>query len=344
MDRGKYADFFKAFSSLLQQKDTITSEVLITAHHNPDGDALGSALGLYWFFKRYGIASRVMMPNSFPTFLKWMPGSRDIIIYENQRSKGDEVIKQAEYVFILDYNDMSRAGEDLYAPLSESSAVKYMIDHHISPSECADHYFSDPHQPSTSQMVMLLLMELNLHHLLGKEGAACLFTGIITDTGSFRFPLVTAETFRITAALFDLGINHTKIYEKVYDSYNERRFRLLGYMLAQMEVLKKEKVCILYLTREQQRKENMQKGDTEGFVNYGLNLKGMKAAVFFREDDGFVRISFRSKDNVDMNIFARTYFKGGGHLNAAGGSSYASLEDTILRFKEKIKPYMQALK
>lgn len=340
MIKDAHPEFFEAFSALIHQRQSIKSNILITAHQNPDGDALGSALGLHWFFKRLGISSTVMMPNRYPAFLDWMPGSKDILIYEDEKEKVASVIQDAEYMFILDYNDLSRAGKGLCDDLGMSKAQKFMIDHHMSPSGCAQYIYSDAKQPSTSQMVMLLLMELNSHELLGEEGAACLFTGIITDTGSFRFPLVTADTFRITAALFDLGIDHTEIYAHVYDSYDERRFRLLGYMLAQMEVLKKHGVTVLYLTHEQQQKEHMQKGDTEGFVNYGLNLKGAKVAAFFREDEDFIRISFRSKGDVDMNIFARTHFNGGGHINAAGGSSYDSLEETLKRFKELIVNYV----
>ncbi|MCC5916711.1 MAG: bifunctional oligoribonuclease/PAP phosphatase NrnA [Cryomorphaceae bacterium] len=341
MVQKSHPEFYTAFTQLLNNKDQIQSDILITAHQNPDGDALGSALGLFWFFKRLGIPSSVMMPNDFPRFLDWMPGSEDILIYDNDRKRGDELVANANFIFILDYNDLSRAGKDLCNPIGSAKASKFMIDHHIAPSNCADHYFSDPKQPSTSQMVIQLLMELNMHQLLGKEGASCLFTGIITDTGSFRFPLVTADTFKLTAALFELGIDHSEIYEKVYDSYDERRFRMLGYMLAQMEVLKEAGVCVLYLTKKQQEKENLQKGDTEGFVNYGLNLKGILVAAFFREDTDNIRISFRSKGNVDMNTFARQFFNGGGHLNAAGGSSYVSLKKTLENFKKEITQYMK---
>ncbi len=341
MINDQHPEFFKAFSELINQRQKINTPILITAHQNPDGDAVGSALGLHWYFKRLGISSVVMMPNSYPKFLDWMPGSKDIVIYENTPEKGKAAVEAAEYMFILDYNDLSRAGNELCDVIGRSKAVKFMIDHHVAPSNCARYIYSDAKQPSTAQMVMLLLMELNSHELLGKDGAACLFTGIITDTGSFRFPLVTAETFRITAALFDLGIDHSAIYAHVYDSYDERRFRLLGYMLAQMEVLGDAGVSVLYLTKEQQQKEQMKKGDTEGFVNYGLNLKGAKVAAFFREDEDFTRISFRSKGQIDMNVFARAHFNGGGHVNAAGGSSYDSLQDTLTRFKELIVPYVQ---
>lgn len=341
MIKEQHPEFLQAFSELIHNRHKITTPILITAHQNPDGDAVGSALGLYWCLKRLDIPSVVLMPNPFPKFLDWMPGTDTIIIHDKNPVAGQAAIDAADYMFILDYNDLSRAGDSLCDVIGDSTAIKFMIDHHISPSNCAQYVYSDAMQPSTAQMVMLLLMELNSHELLGEEGAACLFTGIITDTGSFRFPLVTAETFRITAALFDLGIDHTEIYAHVYDSYDERRFRLLGYMLAQMEVLRDVGVSVLYLTRAQQQKEYMQKGDTEGFVNYGLNLKGSKVAAFFREDEEFIRISFRSKDNVDMNTFARTHFNGGGHLNAAGGSSYIPLKDTLQRFKELIVPYVQ---
>jgi phosphoesterase RecJ-like protein len=341
MIKDQHPEFFQAFSELINNRRKVNAPVLITAHQNPDGDAVGSALGLYWYLKRLGVPSVVLMPNPYPKFLDWMPGSDEIIVHEKDPLGGKAAIDAAEVMFILDYNDLSRAGEQLCDVIGASTATKFMIDHHISPSSCAHYVYSDAKQPSTAQMVMLLLMELNSHELLGKDGAACLFTGIITDTGSFRFPLVTADTFRITAALFDLGIDHTAIYAHVYDSYDERRFRLLGYMLAQMEVLRDVGVSVLYLTKEQQQKEHMQKGDTEGFVNYGLNLKGAKVAAFFREDDDFTRISFRSKGTIDMNVFARTHFNGGGHLNAAGGSSYIPLQDTLQRFKELIVPYVQ---
>ena len=337
MDELKTAEFYTAFNALLSSKNDREHNILITAHHNPDGDALGSALGMYWFFKRYGIQARVMMPNSFPDFLLWMPGIDEVVIHDQNPSLGADLIAKATEIFILDYNDMSRAGELLCTPLANANASKYMIDHHISPTDCADYIFSDSKQPSTSQMVLKLLSDLQMQTLLGEEGAACLFTGIITDTGSFRFPLVSAETFRLTANLLDMGIDHTKIYENVYDAYDDRRFRLLGSMLSQM--ISFGNTSILYLTLDQQKKENMKKGDTEGFVNYGLGMKGKQIAVFMREDEGLIRMSFRSKSNHDVNSFARKYFNGGGHLNAAGGSSTDSLTQTIANFKTAVQEF-----
>jgi bifunctional oligoribonuclease and PAP phosphatase NrnA len=341
MDENITANFYTAFNELLSSKNDREQRVLITAHFNPDGDALGSALGLYWFFKRYGIPATVLMPNVFPDFLKWMPGVDEVCIFENQKEEGLSLINQATSIFFLDFNTLSRCGDGLCEPLAQAEAQKFMIDHHLSPSDCADYIFSDASQPSTSQMVLKLLSDKQMHELLGKEGAACLFTGIITDTGSFRFPLVSAETFYLTGKLLDMGIKHTEIYEHVYDAFDERRFRLLGNMLSQMQTF--GSTVVLHLTQGQQQQEQMKKGDTEGFVNYGLNLKGKKLAVFIREDDDFIRMSFRSKGDIDVNTFARTYFNGGGHLNAAGGNSYDSLGDTISRFKKAVAEFFPEL-
>jgi phosphoesterase RecJ-like protein len=341
MDETLTANFYSAFNELLSTKNDRRHNILITAHFNPDGDALGSALGMYWFFTRYGIQAKVLMPNVFPDFLKWMPGVEEVIIFENQKEEGLRLIREATSIFFLDFNTLSRCGDDLCEPLAAAKAPKFMIDHHISPSDCADYIFSDASQPSTSQMVLKLLSDKQMHELLGKEGAACLFTGIITDTGSFRFPLVSAETFYLTGKLLDMGINHTEIYEHVYDAFDERRFRLLGNMLSQMEAF--GSIVVLHLTKSQQQNEHMKKGDTEGFVNYGLNLKGKKLAVFMREDDDFIRMSFRSKGEIDVNTFARKYFNGGGHLNAAGGSSYDSLEQTVAKFKQSVAEFFPEL-
>lgn len=313
------------------------SKIVILSHYNPDGDAIGSSLGLKHFLKTQGLAPEVVVPNDFPKFLKWMPEAKKITIAEYKKKKAHDLIREADVLFILDFNAAHRAGNLVAEWIEKSKASKILIDHHQQP-DGFDYVYSDTSIPATCQMVYHFIEALGAEQELNSEIAQCLYTGIMTDTGGFRFRSTSATTHRIIAKLIEFGADPATITSNTWDNNTISRLHLLSLVLGRLEVVKEGKVAILYLKREELERYGFEKGDTEGFVNYGLSLLGARLSAFFMEDlyEDFIKISFRSKDNVDVNIFARKYFNGGGHLNAAGGKYFKSIEDTITDFKEKI--------
>lgn len=314
------------------------SKIVIITHYNPDGDAIGSSLGLKHFLKEKGLESTVITPNDFPKFLKWMPEAKKIVIADYKRKFARETISEANVIFILDFNASHRSG-NLVAPWIENAkAKKILIDHHQQP-ENFDFVYSDTSVPATSQMVYHFIETLNKENLVNKDIAECLYTGIMTDTGGFRFRSTSAETHRIVANLIEKGADPAMISSNTWDTNTISRLHLLALILGRIEVVKDGKVAILWLKRDELKEFGFQKGDTEGFVNYGLSIMGTHVSAFFMEDlyEDFIKISFRSKEDVDVNQFSRKYFNGGGHINAAGGKYFKSIEDTIEDFKEKIE-------
>ena len=310
--------------------------IVILTHYNPDGDAIGSTLGLKHFLKAKGIEAEIVVPNDFPKFLKWMPDSKKIIIAEYKRKVAVDVLYNADVIFCLDFNAASRIGI-VGDWLTKSRAKKILIDHHQQPEEF-DFVYSDTTIPATCQMVYHFIQALGEEDLINSDIANCLYTGIMTDTGGFRFRSTSATTHRIIANLIEKGADPATITSNTWDTNTVSRLHLLSLILGRIEVIDDGKVAILSLTRKELQTYGFQKGDTEGFVNYGLSILGVKMSAFFMEDlyDNFIKISFRSKDDVDVNQFSRKYFNGGGHINAAGGKYLKSLEETIEDFKEII--------
>lgn len=311
--------------------------IVITTHHNPDGDAVGSSLGLYHFLKTKGIEATVLTPNDFPKFLKWMPDAKKIVISEYKRKIAGEALYNADVVFCLDYNATARAGV-IGEWVRKSHAKKILIDHHQMP-ENFDFVYSDTSVPATCQMVYHFIEALGEENVVNQDIAECLYTGIMTDTGGFRFRSTSATTHRIVANLIEKGADPAKITSNTWDNNTISRLNLLSLVLGRIEVVKDGKVAILWLKREELKSLGFEKGDTEGFVNYGLSIAGTKMASFFMEDlyEDFIKISFRSKDDVDTNQFARKYFNGGGHINASGGKYLKNIEHTIEDFKNIIE-------
>lgn len=314
------------------------NKIVILTHYNPDGDAIGSSLGLQHFLKQKGINSDVIVPNDFPKFLKWMPSAKNIIIADYKRKLASDFIRNADVIFILDFNASHRSGNLVGPWLDNANAVKILIDHHQQPDHF-DYVYSDTSIPATSQMVYHFIQELGAEKWVNQEVAECLYTGIMTDTGGFRFRSTSASTHRIVANLIEKGADPAMISSNTLDSNTVSKLHLLSLVLSRIEVIKEGKVAVLWLKRDELKKYGFQKGDTEGLVNYGLSLMGTKVSAFFMEDlyEDFVKISFRSKDEVDVNAFSRKYFNGGGHINAAGGKYMKSIEETIADFKEKIE-------
>ncbi|QNS40370.1 bifunctional oligoribonuclease/PAP phosphatase NrnA [Chryseobacterium manosquense] len=314
------------------------NKIVIITHYNPDGDAIGSSLGLKHFLKQKGLDAEVIVPNDFPKFLKWMPESKRIIIADYKRKQAGEAIYHADVIFILDFNASHRSGNLVGPWIEKAKAKKILIDHHQQPDQF-DFVYSDVTIPATSQMVYHFIQQLNEEEKVNKDIAECLYTGIMTDTGGFRFRSTSATTHRIVADLIEKGAEPSMITSNTLDTNTVSRLHLLSLILGRIELVKDGKVAILWLKRDELKEFGFQKGDTEGFVNYGLSIMGTQVSAFFMEDlyEDFIKISFRSKDQVDVNQFSRKYFNGGGHINAAGGKYMKSIEETIEDFKEKIE-------
>lgn len=312
-------------------------KIVIVTHYNPDGDAIGSSLGLKHYLAQKGIEAEVIVPNDFPKFLKWMPDAKKIIIADYKRKQAGEAIYNADVIFVLDFNASHRSGNLVGPWIEKAKAVKILIDHHQQPEDF-DFVYSDTSIPATSQMIYHFIEAMEEEKLVDENVAQCLYCGIMTDTGGFRFRSTSATTHRIIANLIEKGADPAMITSSTWDTNTISRIHLLSLILGRIEVVKDGKVAILSLKRDELKEFGFQKGDTEGFVNYGLSILGTQVSAFFMEDlyEDFIKISFRSKDNVDVNQFSRKYFNGGGHINAAGGKYFKSLEDTIEDFKEKI--------
>lgn len=324
---------------LSEIKNLLTPDknIVIISHQNPDGDAIGSSLGLHHFLKNKGLESTILVPNDFPKFLKWMPDAKKVTIAEYKRKKAGEAIYNANVIFCLDFNSSARIGI-LGDWLDKSWATKILIDHHQQPDDY-NYMYSDVTVPATSQMVYHFIEALGEENLVDENVASCLYTGIMTDTGGFRFRSTSATTHRITANLIEKGADPAAISSNTLDTNSVSRLHLLSLVLGRIEVVKDGKVAVLYLKRTELQEFGYQKGDTEGFVNYGLSIAGVQASALFIEDlyQDFIKISFRSKDEVDVNQFARKYFNGGGHINAAGGRYDKTLEETLADFKQLIE-------
>jgi bifunctional oligoribonuclease and PAP phosphatase NrnA len=319
-------------------------KIVIVGHKNPDGDAIGSCLGLYFFLKNRGHETTVVMPNDFPDFLKWLPGCDQILQFERQTQATTEVISSAEIIFTLDFNALNRTG-DLGAVLEKLSTPFVLIDHHQQPDDYAIACYSDVSMSSTSEMVYHLIEALNGQNEVSKEIATNLYMGIMTDTGSFRFPSTSATTHRVIAHLIDCGANGSEIHQNIYDSNSADRMKLLGVALENMVIIQDLRTAYITLSQEELDACNFKKGDTEGFVNYPLAVEGVIFSIIFIENkqEGIIKISLRSKGNFNVNEFARNHFNGGGHVNASGGRSSLSLSDTVKEFISILPPYKNAL-
>jgi len=313
-------------------------KIAIIPHRSPDGDAMGSTLGLYHFLRKLNHNPVVIAPNEFPDFLAWLPGSEDVLIYEKNKEKVGKILQDSELIFTLDFNALHRTGE-MENVLKTLTAPFIMIDHHQKPDDYARYMYSNTKFGSTCEMIYNFINFLGYKDLIDQTIATCLYTGIVTDSGSFRFPTTTSETHRVAAGLLDVGVQNGDIHNSLFDNNSYHRLQLLGRALQNMKVLPEFKTSYITLTQEELDEFHYVKGDTEGIVNYGLTIKGILFAAIFIEnkEEGIVKISFRSQGNFDVNQFARDYFTGGGHINAAGGKSTKSLAETVALF-ESILP------
>jgi len=333
-------DPFPKFKALLKKSDNI----VIVTHFNPDGDAMGSSLALYNYLLKTGKNVSVITPNDYPDFLQWLPGNRKVVEYSNKPKKAASLIARCDLIFTLDFNNYSRL-EGLGDLLKGSAAPKILIDHHQQPDTYATLMYHDVKACSTCELVYEFIVGLGGKNMIDREIAACLYTGIMTDTGSFRFDSVTPVTHHILAHLLETGIVPSDIHSAIYDTYSESRVRLLGYCLTEkMVVLPEYHTAYISLSEEELNRFRHKKGDTEGIVNYPFSIKGIRFCAFFSEGEGKIKISFRSKGKFDVNQFARKHFNGGGHINAAGGRGNVNdLDATIKEFLALLPDYKKEI-
>lgn len=323
------------------QAITNAHSIVITAHRSPDGDSIGSSMALYHLLKKWQKNVTVVHPDPAPEFLHWVPSQEVIIDFENQAEKASELLLAADLIFCLDYNEPSRVGKDMQEVLVQSKAVKVMIDHHLHPADFCDFTLSETSACSTCELLFQWLKAIQKENEIDAVIGQCLYLGIMTDTGSFRFPSVSSGTHEIAAFLIEKGVKHFEIHEAVFDTNTIDRIRLKGYALSEKLVLIPGiPVAYASLSEEELNRFNYQKGDTEGLVNQILGIQGIKMAVFFAEKDGKVKISFRSKGECVVNQLANDHFEGGGHAYASGGISFVSLDETITKFVTNVKNYV----
>ncbi|MBK9290645.1 MAG: bifunctional oligoribonuclease/PAP phosphatase NrnA [Bacteroidetes bacterium] len=321
-----------------------SSTFAIVTHSNPDGDTIGSALALAEVLNAMGNQAKVLIPNTYPGFLAWMPGIGHTIIFEKQAQLAKQIIQQSRYIVSVDHNALSRAG-NLADDIRKSAAIRIMIDHHIDPEhDNFDLIYWDTRVSSTAELVYRLLTELELSHMITRSVAENLYVGIMTDTGSFKYSIGNPETFRAAASLISLGIDGERINRLIYDTFSEDRLRLFGFaLLERMQVLKQYKTAIISLSLSDLKNFNYQIGDTEGLSNYPLSMQHINLAVLITERKDQIRLSFRSKGSFPANELARLHFDGGGHPNAAGGSSKSTLSETIDKLLSVLPQYAELL-
>lgn len=318
--------------------------IVITTHHKPDGDAMGSSLGLYNYLIQKGHHVQVITPSDYPVFLQWMPNNTEVLIYPQQAEQSNRYIAEAELIFCLDFNALNRIHE-MGVPIQGSSAKKVMIDHHLEPQDFDDYRYWSINACSTAQLVYEFIVNVMVEpELINKDVATCLYTGIMTDSGSFRFPTTTPSVHIIVADLISRGAENWKIHQLVYDNFSESRLRFLGYcLLNKLVVLPEYKAAYFSVSAEELKRFSITTGDSEGLVNYALTINGTRLAALIIERPDTVKLSLRSTGDFPANEICKKYFKGGGHRNAAGGQSDLSLDDTVLKLKEILIEYKSLL-
>jgi phosphoesterase RecJ-like protein len=330
-----------ALKELLQEP----KEILITTHHKPDADALGSSLGLAGYLKKKGHLVTVVTPSDYPSFLNWMNGNNDVIAYDPKIN--DELVQkaicQANVIFCLDFSSLSRINE-LGPYVQQSPATKVLIDHHLEPENFAQLVFSDTSAAATAELIFEVIRDMGDQDLIDVQIGECLYAGIMTDTGSFRHPSTSRNVHLIIAELLHIGVNTSNIHRLIYDSHTESRLRFLGYVLKdKLTVLREYRTAYIAITADELKRYDSKTGDTEGLVNFALSIEGVVFAALIIDRGNAVKMSFRSVGSFSVNDFARKHFQGGGHRNAAGGISYQPLTETINQFLKILPEYKDQL-
>ncbi len=328
----------RSLQSLLNRAEN--QKIVVIAHTNPDGDALGSTLAWARVMRGMGHEVQCVAPNNYPYFMSWMEGIGDYLIHRKDEEAVNKVVAEAEIIFCIDFNSPSRLEGLSDALIANTTAAKVLIDHHLSPDDSFDIIFSYPEESSACFITYSLIVEMWGSEVIDAHSANLLYTGVMTDTGNFAFAKLSPELFRGVATLVERGADVADINRRVFNSYSEDRAKLFGYIInRKMCIIPGMNITYMSLTEGEMRRHKFQQGDSEGFVNYPLTIATMKVSALFVENRHFVRVSLRSRGDVDVNLFARKYFNGGGHRNAAGGKSYLSLNDTIEKFKVAIAEF-----
>lgn len=316
-------------------------KIVITGHRSPDGDSIGSSLGLYRFLVSEGKNVSICHPDPCPKFLAWMKGEDIIFDFETDREKVTEELISADLIFSLDYNGANRLGKEMGEVFLQTSAKKIMIDHHLDPEAIFDIAVSQPSVCSTSELIIELILQLSEKEKIDPKMGTPLYLGVVTDTGSFRFSSVSARTHELMAILLASGVKQSEIHEQTFDNNRLDKLQLRGFAIAEkLELLLDLKVAIISLTLEELRRFNYVKGDTEGLVNVALSIEGVEVAVFLSEAEDRIKFSFRSIGDIAVNEIAGEHFQGGGHKNAAGGMFVGTMEDAIFRLKEVLPLFL----
>lgn len=326
----------------LQKLLAIPKDIVITTHRNPDGDAIGSSLGLSHYLRMHGHTTRIIAPSEYPDFLEWMPGAEEVLIHDIEPEECDVYIKKADIIFALDYNGLDRV-DKMGEVIGETKCPTVMIDHHLFPEQFADYVLSDTTASSTCELVYDFIEMCGDLGYIDKTVGEALYTGILTDTGSFKYA-TSPKLFRIAANLVELGVDDVLLQDLIFNSIQEKSLRLLGHCLAhRMELLPEYKTGIIWLTKEDYEDFDIKRGETEGIVNYLLKMRHIKVAAFIHEQPKITKISLRSKGDFSVQEIATKYFKGGGHKNASGAASFIGLGGTIRKFKNILPEYKEQL-
>lgn len=318
-------------------------KIVIVSHVGPDGDAMGSTLALWHYLMTIEKEPVVIVPTAFPAFLSWLPGSECVLVYDDYKEKADELIAEAELIFTLDFNQASRMAKMADAVIN-AAAPKILVDHHLHPGDFPKVSVSYPEISSTSELIFRLICRLGDFSKINLACAECIYTGMMTDTGGFTYNSNGQEIYIIIAELIKLGVDKDAIYRKVFNTYSADRLRLMGFCLYnKMKVYPEYKAALITLTSSELKQFNFTNGDAEGFVNIPLSIEGVDFSVFMREDTDKIKISLRSQGTFPANKVAADLFNGGGHLNASGGESYASLAETVAKFEDALPDYRDFL-
>jgi bifunctional oligoribonuclease and PAP phosphatase NrnA len=329
-----------AFKDFMSQ----SRKIVIVTHFKPDADALGSSLGLAGYLKKKGHAVKVITPSDYPDFLAWMPGNDEVLIFHKERpAPAEQYVTAADAIFCLDFSSLKRIHE-LGELVSRSAAKKVLIDHHLDPEDFAEFVQWDTSAASTAELVYDLIAELGDESVIDNDIADCLYAGVMTDTGSFRHPNTTVKVFKVASDLVARGANPAKVSKLIYDTNSIERLRLMGFVLSErLQVIPEFRTAYITLSSEDLRKYGSQTGDTEGLVNFGLAIKGVRLSVLISDRRENIKLSFRSLGEFSVNDFARKHFDGGGHKNAAGGQTNLSLEQTLKKFLDLLPQYQAEL-
>lgn len=333
----------KRFLLLCKRLANIPENILIITHVNADGDAVGSSLGLRCALVNAGHHCNVIVPNDYPDFLKWLPGNEKVIVYKGNEMTVNSLVQSAGVVFFLDFNDPKRI-TGLYDSIMHTDAFTVLIDHHPKPVLIADYMLSDTRVSSTAELLYRFLLKAGYRNNISREAATCIYAGIMTDTGCFSYNSSGPQTFKIVADLLGYGIDKDRIFYRIYDNYSFERLQLLGHCLSRrMEYYPEYRTAMIWLDKDDLISHNFRTGDSEGFVNYPLSIKGVRFSAFFIEKEDHIKVSFRSKGNFAVNEFSAKYFNGGGHRNASGGELYETLEATLEKFRKLLPIYRNEL-